>query len=95
MTRPSGGERDLVDLGGMIVSLEWSLGVVGIGGGILFVPALLWLLHMVSTGARNFAGRASGAGRHSSVLGVLPKGTRIYAWPHSRAGFLVGATSER
>ena len=44
-------------------------GIVGIGGGILFVPALIWLAGMDQHRAQgNFAGRSARSGRHVRLL---------------------------
>jgi uncharacterized membrane protein YfcA len=81
----------LIVLVGVVVGMV--SGVVGIGGGILFVPALLWLLHMDQH-------RAQG-----TSLGALLAPVGILAfWEYYRkgnadirvaallaAGFLVGA----
>jgi hypothetical protein len=81
----------LIVLAGVVVGMV--SGVVGIGGGILFVPALIWLLHMDQHKAQG------------TSLGALLAPVGILAfWEYYRkgnadirvaallaAGFLVGA----
>ena len=80
----------LILLLGVVVGMV--SGVVGIGGGILFVPALVLLVGMdqaQSTG--DFPGRIACTGGDSGILGALPQGQ----CGHSRSGavgsgFLLG-----